>query len=338
MVTGGGSVPRDSGPRALSAAQKLRKLRNGQSTRLHVARYDVRLSMHRTSPFLLSVAVLLAAWGCASVPPPHPSEEVRASLGRIGITSGTSLPPGLWDTPAKGGAAGAGRGAAVGATFLLRGCSGDGCTGALLLAPLGAVIGSIYGATAAEPAAGVEKAEAAIKSAFAELQLPDTLRDRVFQVAREETCRTFVSGDKVAGSAMERVSSERGAGAMDTALEISVRDYGTKAAWSINPPVHLFLTAQVRMLRGTAGRVLDSRTFTWMSPGRPFSAWGSVEGKPVREELERGVQYLAERIVEVVFLLRSFPWPSREAEGRRLSGDPQQPTQCGQGDEDGARP
>ncbi len=263
--------------------------------------------MHRTSPLLLSVAVLLEAWGCASVPPPHPSEEVRASLGRIGIISGSSLPPGEWNTPAKGGAAGAGRGAALGATFFLRGCSGDSCAAALLLAPLGAVVGSIYGAAAAEPAAGVEEAETAIRSAFADCQIPDTLSDRVLQVAREETRHTFVPRDKVAGLAVEGVSPERAAGAMDTALEISIQGYGTKAAWSINPPVHLFLTAQVRLLRGTDGRVLHSRTFTWMSPGRPISAWGSVEGKPLRQELERGVQYLAERIVEVVFLLRSFP-------------------------------
>ena len=56
----------------------------------------------------LCFVALLVAGGCASAPAPPPSEEVRASLGRIGIRSGFATPSGEWSMPAKGGAAGTG--------------------------------------------------------------------------------------------------------------------------------------------------------------------------------------------------------------------------------------
>jgi hypothetical protein len=55
------------------------------------------------------------------------------------------------------------------------------------------------------------------------------------------------------------------------------------------------------------GSVLYSRRLTWVSPGRPITAWGVAKGEPVRQELERGIQDLAERIVDLIFLLRPFP-------------------------------
>ena len=94
---------------------------------------------------------------------------------------------------------------------------------------------------------------------------------------------------------------------MDTVLQINVQGYGTKAAWRPNPPIFLFLDANVRLLRSADNTVLYSRKAAWVSAGRPLAEWAGSNGDPVREELGRGVQYLAERIVDVVFLLKVIP-------------------------------
>ena len=261
---------------------------------------DKRLSV-------MFVAALLVAGGCVSAPAPQfsrsaPSEEVRASLGRIGIRSGPASPSGEWNMPAKGGAEGAKRGATLGAASTLGG-SGQ----AAILAPLGALVGSIAGAAKAEPAEVVEEAEAAIKSAFADVRIPDTLRDRVVRVARTETRYTVVLQEDFARADAAAERPEEPAEVLDTSLQISVQRYGTKAARTPNPPVHLFFDADVSLLRVADGSVLCSRRLTWVSPGRPITAWGVAKGQPVRQELERGIQDLAERIVDVIFLLRPFP-------------------------------
>jgi hypothetical protein len=229
---------------------------------------------------------------------------VRASLGRIGIRSGFATPSGEWNMPAKGEAAGAGRGAAVGALSVLAApCASYGCAANVLLAPVGAVVGSIAGGAMAEPATIVEEAEAAIQTAFANLQIPDMLRDRVLHAARAGTRHTLAQQDGTAAPDATAESFSR----PDTVLQINVQGYGTKAAWRPNPPVFLFLDTDIRLLRPADGSVIYSRKVAWVSAGRPLAEWAVANGDPVREELGRGIQYLAERIVDVVFLLREFP-------------------------------
>jgi len=260
---------------------------------------------------LLSVLIggtLLAAGGCASVPAPPPSEEVRAGLGRLGICSAPASTSGEWNMPAKGGWAGGGRGAAVGALSVLAApCAGYGCAANVLLAPVGAVVGGIAGSAMAEPTTVVKEAEAAIQSAFADLRIPYLLRDQVAHTARAETPHSLVPQEDVADTDTSCVRSEGVAGPVDTVLQISIHGYGTKAAWRPNPPVFLFLDTDVRLLRAADGTVIYSRKVAWMSAGRPLAEWAVANGDPVREELGRGIQYLAERIVDVVFLLRSVP-------------------------------
>ncbi|MBP1778995.1 MAG: hypothetical protein H6Q86_5006 [candidate division NC10 bacterium] len=256
--------------------------------------------------FVLFGAACLVATGCASGPTPHlsasaPSEDARASLGRIGIRSGPASPSGEWNMPAKGAAEGAKRGAYLGAASTLGG-SGQ----AAILAPLGAAIGAVVGAAKAEPAEVVEEAEAVIKSVFAEVAIHDGLRDRVVRVTRAETRHTVVPQEDAA-TAAGADRPEPTDGGTDTSLQISVQCYGTKAARTPNPPVHLFVDTDVSLLRVADGSVLYSRRLTWVSPGRPITAWGVAKGEPVRQELERGIQDLAERIVDVIFLLRPFP-------------------------------
>jgi len=256
-------------------------------------------------PGLLIAAVLLAVGGCASAPAPRPSssapsEEVRGSLGRIGVHAGPTTASGEWNLPAKGAAEGAKRGAGVGFGSTLRGSSA-------ILSPLGALVGGIAGAAAAESAEVVEQAETAIKAAFTAAALQTTLCDRVLQVARLETRHPMMPAAQLGGTVAPGTRPEEPPGSLDTALEIQVQRYGTKAAATPNPPVHLFFNAQVALRRVADGSVVYTQRFSWLSPGRPITAWAAAEGEAVRHALDGGLQALAERIVDVVFLVRSVP-------------------------------
>ncbi len=257
------------------------------------------------------VAALLAAAGCAYSPLSPPSEDVRASLGRIGVLSETSSTSGEWNMPAKGGWNGAGRAAPLAAAgAVIAGAESGHPLGfvlGLLLAPLAAVGGGIYGAVGAEPSAVVTEAEATIQAVFADLQIPNTLRDRIVQVARAETRHTVVPQTDAAGGGGPENRPERLAEAIDTILQVSVQGYGTRAAWDIKPPVSLFLAADVRLVRVADGTVLYSQRLHWVSPERPLAEWAAGQGKLARQKLERAIQNLGERIAELVFVLWAVP-------------------------------
>jgi hypothetical protein len=155
----------------------------------------------------------------------------------------------------------------------------------------------------------VEEAEATIQAAFADPPIPVTLRDRVVQVARAETRYTVVPYQGATGADATGERPDRAEGAIDTILQVSLQEYGTKmSGGSSRLPINLFLTVQVRLLRAADGSVLHTQRVAWVSRvGRPSGAWAVAQGEPVRQDLARAIQYLAQRIVEVIFLVTSLP-------------------------------
>ena len=141
--------------------------------------------------------------GCAVVPsrqlPLPPSDEVRARFGTIGIVSARFTPRPLLQLPAKGGLAGAGRGAAnwsaAGGLAPLSGGGGggNGLGGLILLAAsvagatLGGISGTVAGAVMAEPAEKVRVTETALHDALTVLKLQELLRDRMMKAVQEQT-------------------------------------------------------------------------------------------------------------------------------------------------------
>lgn len=157
----------------------------------------------------LSITVLLGSLGCAAtrpasiaLPPPL-SERERTTLGTVGIVSARFTPAALFRTPAKGSEAGAELVAAF--------CSGEGkpshsIEDDLALYPITylftipAIVGigfartiaGVVGGVLAEPAAKVEEGEVILRNAVGTLKIQETMRNRVLQVAREQTHHHFV--------------------------------------------------------------------------------------------------------------------------------------------------
>jgi len=274
--------------------------------------------------------------GCATL---RPSEEIRAKLGTIGVASAQFTPQVNQDTPPRGSAAGAARGALGGLEV-----GGGGWPGVLAL-PVLVPLFAILGAATAPSAEEVEKAEVALKSAFADLKIQDALRDRVFDLARTGTDAPVVllrgRGPTTLDDKPE-YRSEASEG-INTVLEVRVltivlcgRPCGPILNFG-NPTLQLQVTAGARLVRTLDGAELFSRPFFqrgrtnkltgWLvrtldGPAelfsRPFfhhggtdklAGWAEKDAERLREALTLAAAELAKEIVETLLRAPSEPAP-----------------------------
>lgn len=272
----------------------------------------------------LALALLAGQAGCA-LKPLHrlhrlPSEEVRGQLGTVGVVSPRIAP----EASVEGGkGTGAAKGAWLGAASMIGGGLESGPAHGLLLgialAPVAALVGGIYGAVAAEPASRVEEAERALHKVLAELKVQETIRDLVLEVARVETGYQFVSLAQRPATGEERVDyrslvSE----GIDTILEVGVSALGLEGPFGVNV---LVVEACARLIRTADGAQLyalppeGAHPLLFISRARKFVEWGAEDARPFREELDRGLRTLAEKMVEDLFLVHRLPGWRWEAPG-----------------------
>jgi hypothetical protein len=257
--------------------------------------------------------VFLLLISCVSIPkkqPPSLPVELRADLGRIGIVSASFQPEVRLRKPMTKGAA-AWHGAVEGAEAALRfPCNNIGCAGFLALVPVFAAVGSVAGAIMGVPPQKIKETEDALSDCLATLNFQETMRERFFREAREQTQYPFllleVQGPTVLDEEVTYGSlSDKG---IDTILEIGLRKFelwGEKD--SINLPLDLLMAAGIRLIRVADGLVLFSRNFVYdyVSVPLKFSEWGANNAQPFREELDRAFQYLATEIVKTLSMIQT---------------------------------
>ncbi len=258
------------------------------------------------------LSLLIGQWGCATpryTLLPLPSEEVRANIGTVGVVSARFPPEAQLEAPTGGKWSGAGKGAAAGFFGAMQaGAQAGGYGGglAILLSPVFAMGGSIYGAIAAESAEKVQEAEATLNKVVAVLKIQEAMRDRVLQVARNETRQSFVPlEDRGPTIPNEEVSySSLTSEGVDTILEISVTKFELPGLplWP-NPPPPLIISVCGRLLKSADGTELYGRPWVYRSGTRKFVEWAANNAEPLRDEVDRGLQALAEQIVEEIFLV-----------------------------------
>ena len=122
------------------------------------------------------------------------------------------------------------------------------------------------------------------------------MRDRVFQEARDKTSHTFVL---IQDQAPYSSLADKG---IDTVLEIGVAELRFEGK-GINPPLTLFVSVRVRLIRVSDETELYVYTLDPPSTNaRKFTEWAADDARPLRDELEDFNQYLAKHIVEKLFL------------------------------------
>lgn len=262
-----------------------------------------RRSWLRAGPWAVATLILVLS-GCVKIKPPErlpwpPSEDLRSRLGRVGVTATASTPVVEISGPAGSRGQGALRGMTAGATL----GGGAGCLATGYLCPAGAVAGGLVGAILTAPVGAImaapaklEELEALLRRVVAELDIPRALRDPVVVVGREETGRMLEPDSPAGGQTYE-------AAAIQTRLEVTVEQVALMGFTGVTPPVALRMRVRTRLLGGTDGSELYSHSLTYQGSSHDLDSWREAR---LHQEFERALTSLAEKIVEEVFLLT--PW------------------------------
>lgn len=272
---------------------------------------------------ILALSILLVS--CAHAPP---SKAVRTSYGTIGIISPATELKGDFGAPTSGKGAGAAKGGAAlvftpEAVFGEKGTNSDMATRwttyGVLLFPLFAVGGTVYGAVAAEPREKVKKAEDSINGVLKNIDIQQAMRDGVFNAAKERTSCNVVP---ILESFTESPLPEGGhagyrdlkASGIDTALVVEVTEFCfSGAGLKIDPPLSVSIEVKIRLVRCSDGKELYSNTFIY-SKGleMKYKEWAVDGAKPLSDEINWACELLARQIVEETML--GIPHRSAEAE------------------------
>jgi hypothetical protein len=268
---------------------------------------------HYLAIVLLSVALLVVPFGCAHGPqvqaPPLP-KFTAAELGTITVVSACFEPE--FKCPhkpmTKGKAAGVGALEGFLGSILGGAMSGNALGAALgiVISPVVAAGGAIYGAIEGETKKTIEKTEGTLNHCLTALRTQEVMQDRVLSLGREMARYTFVEPEQCGPNVLDEETtydSSNGKG-IDTTLEITVRKCGLwREKDAIDPPLSLFMTVSIRLIRVKDDVVLSTRTFRYESrEKRKFVKWAKNDAQPFREELDRCFGSLAERIVADLFI------------------------------------
>jgi len=271
----------------------------------------VNLQFQQLGWLAVSTVALLFA-GCAANPakpthsfPPPPTEEVRASLGTITVTSARPQTQAYFATPdskGKAAATGALEGALYATGVAAQGAAAgpEGLVGAavveIVLLPLGTVVGGVVGWFQGTAPAEVKQAQTILANTFAGLDFQAAVRQQVLEAGRRNTRHAFVPAN-------QSEPATPGSPQPSSILEVTVLSAGLAGKREKDASLAMFLRVQVRLLQSPTGPPLYSNTWVQTSGARPFKQWAADNGRAFREELPAASRAVAENIIEEVFLV-----------------------------------
>ncbi len=263
--------------------------------------------------------------GCASMPKP-PSPEMREQFGRLSIVAIPGAPQGQFHTFAKGRLEGTAKGAALGsAEGLMHVLSasplevGIGPYGgpvitlaALVFTLVGVTVGGVYGTMQAVPADTARQIEARINTVLKEMDLSTGLAEAIYRTGAsrpELRHRTQTNGPGEPRRDDGSYASLARKG-IQTAVEVQVTEAGFQGGSGKEPKIRFYMNADIQVAETATGAKRYERDFHYGSEERPFGMWLAEGGKELSLGFERAQTALAERIVDELFLVTSFPFPS----------------------------
>jgi hypothetical protein len=278
----------------------------------------------------LFVIFLMGQVGCAAkTPPPRLAPETRAQFGTIAVVPARFAPEADLLTPAKGALRGTGRGLGAGykATEGLENLvptSGDGLaglvigTGVLAIVATSTLIGGVYGAVAAEPKATVEELEAVLKKAMAAMEVQKALGANIVEYGQAEMRYAFrLLLDQGPRSAKSEVDYRPLSGyGVDTLLQVNVLKFGLQGEQSVNPPLHLIMAVQTKLIRDADSTSLYERTFDYSSEDHKFTEWAANDAQLFRATVAGAYREVSEDIVIELLLPYDLPGQTQPDEVR----------------------
>jgi hypothetical protein len=262
-------------------------------------------------PVAICLFLAFAASGCTAPDPAPPSAEIRAGLGRIALVA-SPQPPALRVIAVPGGRLdGAANGAGAALVSSIHGCLEVDPTGicalaALVLTPYISLGGAIYGAVAAAPESEVAAAGREIESALTGEDLQTAMAGGLAKAVRAAGLDAGLFPPEVspAGAAApvpdHAALQARG---FDTLLEVRVMEVRLGKRPAVNPPLHVVIEVQARLIRLRDGREVYRRDFAYRSEqGHRYAAWGADRARALRAGLGQGYRALSDRMVAALLL------------------------------------
>ncbi len=237
---------------------------------------------------------------------------MRSGLGTVGVAVASNRVEPKILRPAKGPGGGAGRGIVVGASNTVMAGAVSPIPGGtfigILLAPVGAFVGMIYGVLTANSTAEVEKAEETIDQTISRLgamNLRQTLRDETVRMGLERTDLAFVAlpglGPK-SPNEIVRYDLLDTTG-VNTVLELRVEEGGLRGRYTIAPPSSAFPKMRARLIVRSDNELLLEDTVFCAGEKRDFSEWSENDGQLFVDALISCATDLTEKIVDDFFLV-----------------------------------
>lgn len=278
----------------------------------------------------LTAVVLVLQSGCVTIAvPPVPSQAVRDSLGVVAIVPAQSPPDSnfviSWrykdGATAKQAALTAGAGMAAMAPFAVVPVAGP------VVVFSGAIVTAVMTAFDAGrtsqgivPANTAAEIESAINKAVVGLDVQNALAGQLATIIKSDP-RTRLATVNVAWPDKPDSHPDYAqlrADGIDTVIEVAINEIGFDGCimhdWECRPPhiLHLFMNAQLRLVRVADGAVLFARPLVYKSGNRELASWITDGGRLLGEEFEQAYRELAERTYDELFLVTAIALPFRD--------------------------
>jgi hypothetical protein len=279
-------------------------------------------SMRSVALTMLSFLMIVA--GCAQTPKiyvmdPAALETIRSGISAVGVCLSPELPENEMLLPAKGVWGGIKRGIVFGAALpVMLGFASPvpgGTYIGLLVSPLGAIVGGIYGVSTAVPAQEVEHAETMLMIAADNLRqmgLRENFVNCVIDRGNAHTTIQFINLPETPTSPLgesKTPPSNLRMDAVDAQLKIRVKQTGMRGIYSINPPMDTFMQIHVQLVRSSDNAILLDEHFICSSDEeRTFADWADHEGSDFEDEFKSCVPELAGKIIDDFFLVYPLEW------------------------------
>jgi hypothetical protein len=293
-------------------------------------------SVCRSALLWLTGVVLILQCGCATVAlPPLPSQAIRDDFGVMAIVSAQYAPDADFTINARhkeGDVAGYAMEPAtygVTATAIAFGILTPVFPPALIGVIAGTVASGYAVGHAVEkyqdtvPAKTEEEVSAVVDKAIAGLDLQNKFAERLTAMARTEP-RNQLAAFSAAGPDKPGVRPDYASmhiDGIDTVLEVAVTEIGLSGcvtekhdAWECLHPIehllHLFMSAQARLVRVSDGTTLSEWQFHYKSSRREIQQWVENDGRLLGEKLEDAFRDLVEQVYDMVFLITPIDLPT----------------------------
>lgn len=282
---------------------------------MHVLHHDAMCFITRPGKLLLILLLITGITACATGAPEYPEylatdfDSQILGISRVALITDLTPPEiesvDLGFTKVKGASVGAAAGALKGIATLgqsMGGCSGEYCGAVtLLLLPLfilgGAIAGTVSGIDSGYSADNLAEAEAIAQNMLNPTYLQVELLERTQNYGLENVDLEFV---RVPGTDPENIMDkpdykDLSAKSIDAVLEVKLL--------RLSMEYSLKVEARARLISTKTGEILSDGQYIFLSERHQLEDWIKNGASPLIEVIQRGMQTLAEDIIDENFLL-----------------------------------